>query len=131
MESILIQKGTLRSIRNYQRYLKNKVTEVPYFTLIFLIFLAAYTYSANSISKNHQNAYTYFENQPFSLAKNFLLVLDLRYIQNYELMSLISMDVPYPLLALISSFSIQTQLFYTLVLIFAFIGLNKENRITL
>lgn len=41
------------------------------------------------------------------------------------------MDVPYPLLTLISSFSIQTQLFYALVLIFAFIGLNKENRITL
>ncbi len=121
----------MRSIKNYQQYLKNKTTELAYLILIFLIFLAAYIYFAKSISKNHQNAYTYFDDQPFSVGKNFLRVLDLSSINNYGLDNLVYMDVPYPLLNLISSLPIQIQLFYSIVLMFAFIGMNKGNRITL
>jgi hypothetical protein len=88
-------------------------------------------FSAKSISKNHQNAYTHFDNLPLYVGKNFLRVLDLRSIKNYGLENFVYMDVPYPLLALLSFFPIQLQLFYSLFLIIAFIGMNQRNRITL
>jgi hypothetical protein len=80
---------------------------------------------------NHQNVYTYYNNIPISVGKNLLRIIDLRTIKNYVLENLVYMDVPYPLLYLMSSFPIQIQLFYSLVLMFAFIGMNKGNRITL